>query len=63
MSRRRDKPASSTSAVHGGEREGRPRVSDSITTPIVQTSTYWFRDTQEIIDYREGRHASFEYGR
>jgi cystathionine gamma-synthase len=63
MSRRRDKPASSTSAVHSGEREGRPRVSDSITTPIVQTSTYWFRDTQEVIDYREGRHASFEYGR
>lgn len=25
-----------TLAVHGGEREGRPRVSDSLTTPIVQ---------------------------
>jgi len=63
MSRRRDKPERSTSAVHSGEREGRPRVSDSLTTPIVQSSTYWFRDTQEVIDYQEGRHASFEYGR
>jgi cystathionine gamma-synthase len=57
------RPGDSTSSVHGGEREGRPRVSDSLTTPIVQTATYWFRDTQEVIDYQEGRHASFEYGR
>jgi cystathionine gamma-synthase len=49
--------------VHGGEREGRPRVSDSLTTPIVQTATFWFRDTQELIEYQEGRHPSFEYGR
>ncbi len=53
----------STRAVHAGEREGRPRVSDSLTTPIVQTATFWFRDTQEVIDYQEGRHESFEYGR
>ena len=63
MSRRKKKPGISNRAVHGGEREGRPRVSDSLTTPIVQTATYWFRDTQEVIDYQEGRHASFEYGR
>jgi len=63
MSRRRNKPETSTGAVHSGEREGRPSVSDSLTTPIVQTSTYWFRDTQEVIDYQEGRHSSFEYGR
>lgn len=56
-------PGTSTRAVHGGEREGRPRVSDSLTTPIVQTATYWFRDTQEVIDYQEGRYRSFEYGR
>ena len=56
-------PGSSTRAVHGGEREGRPRVSDALTTPIVQTTAYWFRDTQELIDYQEGRHRSFEYGR
>jgi cystathionine gamma-synthase len=63
MSNERDKGGSSTRAVHGGEREGRPRVSDSITTPIVQSATFWFRDTQEVIAYQEGRHPSFEYGR
>jgi cystathionine gamma-synthase len=63
MSSERDKSGHSTKAVHGGERGARPRVSDSITTPIVQSATYWFRDTQEVIAYQEGRHASFEYGR
>ena len=52
-----------TIAVHGGERGGRPRVSDSLTTPIVQTSTYSFKNTAELIDYQEGRYRSFEYGR
>ena len=52
-----------TIAVHGGEREGRPRVSDSLTTPIVQTSTYTFRNTAELIDYQEGNYGSYEYGR
>lgn len=63
MSSERDKSGHSTKAVHGGERGARPRVSDSITTPIVQSATYWFRDTQEVIAYQEGRHPSFEYGR
>jgi cystathionine gamma-synthase len=63
MSSEREKSGHSTRAVHGGERGARPRVSDSITTPIVQTATYWFRDTQEVIAYQEGRHPSFEYGR
>jgi len=63
MSNERDKSGHSTRAVHGGERGARPRVSDSITTPIVQSATYWFRDTQEVIAYQEGRHPSFEYGR
>ena len=63
MSREREKGGKSTKAVHGGEREGRPRVTDSLTTPIVQSATYWFRDTQEVIAYQEGRHSSFEYGR
>jgi cystathionine gamma-synthase len=52
-----------TQAVHGGEREGRPRVSDSLTTPIVQTSTYTFKDTAELIAYQEGTYGSYEYGR
>ena len=63
MSSERDKTGQSTRAVHAGERGPRPRVGDSITVPIVQSATYWFRDTQEVIAYQEGRHASFEYGR
>ena len=29
----------------------------------VQTSTYTFRDTEELIAYQEGRYGSYEYGR
>ncbi|KAG6557210.1 hypothetical protein Mapa_001137 [Marchantia paleacea] len=58
------KPRScSTTSVHGGERNGRPKVSDALTTPIVQTSTYFFRNTAELISFQEGSHTSFEYGR
>ena len=32
-----------TTAVHAGERGGRPKVADSLTTPIVQTATFTFR--------------------
>ena len=48
-------------AVHGGERQ--QRTSDALTVPIYQTSTYVFRDTQELIDYKEGRLDKGEYGR
>ena len=34
-----------------------------MTTPIVCTSTYHFKDTEELIAYQEGRYGSFEYGR
>lgn len=49
----------------GGENQGRLRkgLLDSLTTPIVQTSTYTFKNTAELIAYQEGRHNSFEYGR
>src|SRR5262245_10654224 len=63
MSREREKGGPSTKSVHGGERATRARVTDSLTTPIVQTAAFWFRDTQEVIAYQEGRHPSFEYGR
>ncbi len=56
-------PKTATATVHAGERKGRPKVSDSLTTPIVQTSTYTFRNTKELIDFQEGAHTSFEYGR
>nr|QKY14831.1 cystathionine gamma-synthase (CGS) [Polytomella parva] len=53
----------STSSVHAGERIGRPKVSDALTTPIVQTSTYFFKNTEELIAYQEERFDSYEYGR
>lgn len=52
---------SSTSAVHGGEREH--QQTEAITTPIYQTSTFWFRNSEELIAYQEGRLRREEYGR
>ncbi|RZC72372.1 hypothetical protein C5167_035520 [Papaver somniferum] len=49
--------------VHAGERLGRGIATDGITTPVVNTSAYWFKNSNELIDFKEGRHASFEYGR
>lgn len=40
---KRQESRASTTSVHGGERGGRPRVEDSLTTPIVQTATFTFR--------------------
>lgn len=51
----------STAAIHAGE--ARQRAHDSITTPIVQASTYTFTNTAELIEYHEGRLAREEYGR
>jgi len=39
----------STRAVHAGEEKRKPY--GALTTPIVQTSTYTFRDTAEIVDF------------
>ncbi|URD77114.1 cystathionine gamma-synthase [Musa troglodytarum] len=50
-------------AVHAGERFGRVITTDAITTPVVNTSAYWFNNSDELIDFKENRHASFEYGR
>ncbi|XP_038990256.1 cystathionine gamma-synthase 1, chloroplastic-like isoform X2 [Phoenix dactylifera] len=50
-------------AVHAGERLGRVITTDAITTPVVNTSAYWFKNSNELIDFKEGRHSSFEYGR
>ncbi len=41
----------STRAVHAGS--SRSRAYDSLTTPIVQTATYTFRSTQDLIDFME----------
>ncbi|KAL2552283.1 Cystathionine gamma-synthase 1 [Forsythia ovata] len=50
-------------AIHAGERLGRGIVTDAITTPVVNTSAYFFKKTSELIDFKEKRRASFEYGR
>jgi cystathionine gamma-synthase len=54
-------PGASTRSVHGGER-AKP-ASDAVTTPIFQTSIYWFRDSAELRAYQEGRLRRDEYGR
>ncbi|MGQ9908383.1 MAG: trans-sulfuration enzyme family protein [Candidatus Flexifilum sp.] len=41
----------STRAVHGGT--ARRKAHNSLNTPIVQTATYTFRDTQDLIDFME----------
>lgn len=51
----------STLSVHAGEE--RFRYADSITTPIVQTSTYAFKNTEHIEAYTRHGEAHFEYGR
>jgi cystathionine gamma-synthase len=50
-----------TSAVHAGE----PRrfAYDSLTLPIVQTATYTFQNTAELVAYMEGHREREEYGR
>jgi len=51
----------STRAIHAGEE--RERYADAITTPIVQTSTYAFKDTKEVEAYTKHGKTRFEYGR
>jgi cystathionine gamma-synthase len=51
----------STRSVHAGE--DRSRYADSITTPIVQTSTYAFKNTREVEAYTKHGKARYEYGR
>ena len=43
----------STQSVHAGE--ARAKAHDSITPPIVQSSTYTFRDTAALVEYMEER--------
>ena len=61
MAERPDKPGASTRAVHAGEREVARGA--GVTTPIHQTSTFWFEDSEELRAYAEGRHVRDEYGR
>jgi len=43
----------STRVVHAGEKRVKPH--HAITTPIAQTSTYTFENTQDLIDYMEAK--------
>jgi cystathionine gamma-synthase len=56
----------STQAVHAGEEKHKPY--GALTTPIVQTSTFTFADTAEILDFMHSKAAGDlpirdEYGR
>ena len=51
----------STLAVHAGE--PRPKPAHSLATPIVQTATYTFANTQELKDHFDGKIERVEYGR
>lgn len=56
----------STQAVHAGEDRRKPY--GSLTTPVVQTSTYTFEDTAEVLEFMRQKAASTtalrdEYGR
>jgi len=56
----------STQAVHAGETKRKPY--GAVTTPIVQSSTYTFEDTAEILDFMQRKAAAEwpvrdEYGR
>jgi len=63
-SKKRDsnkKQSLSTRSVHAGE--PRRKYADSITTPIIQTSTFTFRDSKHIEDFTKKGKEHFEYGR
>src|SRR5262249_57747895 len=51
----------STLAVHGGE--PRPKPANSLATPIVQTATFTWANTQELKDHFDGKIDRVEYGR
>ena len=51
----------STTAVHAGE--PRPKPAHALATPIIQTATYTFANTQELVDHFDGKIERVEYGR
>lgn len=50
-----------TRAIHAGE--PRRKYADSLTTPIIQTSTFTFKDSKDIENYTKKNHDHYEYGR
>jgi len=57
----RDEASIFTTAVHGGEDHF--KYADAITTPIVQTSTFVFKNSDEIKRYTSKKLDRYEYGR
>ncbi|CAL4916542.1 unnamed protein product [Urochloa decumbens] len=57
--------AAKTLAVHAGEKLGRcwGTDTDSIGTPVVGGTTHWFKNSEDLIAFKEGRRHSHEYGR
>ena len=51
----------STDCIHAGEDRSKPY--DSITTPIIQSSTFVFKNSEEIRQYTQENHFRYEYGR
>lgn len=51
-----------TKAVHSGERK-RNRENRSVTISTEQTAAYYFKDTQQIIDFYQGKLKGVKYGR
>jgi len=51
----------STRSIHAGE--PRKKYADSLTTPIIQTSTFTFQNSKHIEDYTKKGKEHFEYGR
>ncbi|TVU30966.1 hypothetical protein EJB05_22625, partial [Eragrostis curvula] len=53
-----------TLVVHAGEKIGNAMAgTDSIATPVVSGTTHWFKNSDDLIAFKEGRRQSFEYGR
>lgn len=50
-----------TMAIHDGEE--RDRYADALTTPVFLTSTYTFKDSEEIESFTNKSNSRFEYGR
>lgn len=50
-----------TDSVHAGEDRNKPY--DSITTPIIQASTFVFKNSEEIRRFTQKEHFRYEYGR
>ena len=52
-----------TTSTRADDGERRHQTSDAIATPIHQTETYWFKNSEELRAYQEGRLDRDEYGR